>query len=824
MVASKKVWAGILVLALVVAGAGVGYAQWGGSDSGKKKDLIILADVERRTLQDTVTLTGTLARQELRKVTAVTQGRVSAVYSKDGSRARAGDRLFAIDGRDAIAEPGTVRFFRPLGVGDRGDDVLQLKRILAAAGDNPGAMDTVFTEQTRFALAQWQAQHHYPGATPVAPQSVTVSLAQGSGYTLGKQTAAGLIIGAGARARTAAATTGITRHVELAAFRSQVTASATPVLRIQSTNAVVSEGTPATFVITASESSATDITVNLNSGGTANANDIVTPPNSVTLPMNTTSVSVAVPTRVDQLVKPKKTLTLSLASGADYSVGSPSSASTSIINSNVPSMHIGGAGTITPGSTAKLVVRADQAPLHDTQITVTLAGDAVPGTDYQPVNPVVTMRAGTKSTSLTIQSLNTNVIQPDRHIVASLTPAPTQYAVGSPGIAVVTIQGATGGAARPIVTLRAAATHLMKGEPFNVTLSLNKAVSVPLTIVLAYGGNAAQGTDFTLPGGTLVVPPGQTSLPVVIPTVVDKSVESDRVLIVAVAASSAYQIGVPNTAEVTIESQITPELTITGSTEHVSEGGAATFTIHADQAPVEDTSVNYQAVGTALPGQDFEPLLGTALLRAGQTQVTVTLRSIQKDVTFIPTDMIVGTWPIRVGQVFVKEGDPVPPGTPVLSLTDPNFTVTLQASASDRTKLKVGQHCTVALAGGVNEEPGTISELDSNLTSLDAASPGGQQQQVYQGKIDVGDLGAADGASVTIKVISEEEPNALTVPIAAVKQNGQGADVVRVIDLNHRGQVKEVKVETGLTEGSYIQIKRGLKGDETVIVEVDQPQ
>ena len=60
----------------------------------------------------------------------------------------------------------------------------------------------------------------------------------------------------------------------------------------------------------------------------------------------------------------------------------------------------------------------------------------------------------------------------------------------------------------------------------------------------------------------------------------------------------------------------------------------------------------------------------------------------------------------------MKEGDPVPPGTPILSLTDPNFTVTLQASASDRTKLKVGQHCTVELVGGDNEVPGTISELD----------------------------------------------------------------------------------------------------------------
>jgi hypothetical protein len=830
-VGNKKVLAGILVLALVVAGAGVGYAKWGGSDTAKKKDLIILADVQRRTLQDTVTVTGTLARRELRKVTAVAQGRVSAVYAKDGSNARAGSRLFAIDGRDAIAEPGSIRFFRPLAVGDRGDDVLQLKRILATAGDNPGPMNTLFTEQTRFALAQWQAQHHYPGASPVSPQTVTVSLAQGSGYTLGNQDAAGLTIGP-AGARTAAATTGVTRRGVLAAFRSDAglaeadvaPLAVAPVLSIQSVNAVVSEGTPATYVITASQSSATDIHVNLLSGGTADGNDVVTPPTSVTLPMNTTSVSVSVPTRVDQRVKPTKTLTLSIGAGSTYSVGSPRSATTRIVNSNVPSLHVSGGGVISPGSAATLVVTADQAPVHDTQVSLTFSGDAIPGTDYTTVNPVLKLRAGQTSTRVTVKTLPSNVIQPDHHIVASLTPIPTEYSVGSPGIAVVTIRGATGSAALPIVTLRSATTHLLKGQPYSVELSLSQALSVPLTVVLAYGGNAAQGTDFTLPGGTIVVPPGQTTLPVAIPTVLDKVVESDRVLIVAVAANPAYHIGVPNTASVTIESEVTPEITISTNTATVATGGAATFTIRADQAPVEDTSVNYQVVGTAMPGEDFEPLLGTALLRAGQAQVSVTLRSIQKDVVFVPTDMIVANWPIRVGEVFVKEGDPLPPGTAVMSLTDPNFTVTLQAPASDRTKLKVGQHCTVTLAGGTTEEPGTISQLDSNLTSLEAATPGGQQQQVYEGEIEVGDLGAADGAAVTIKVIVEQETNVPTVPIAAVKQNGSGEDVVRVLDLNQRGKIKEVPVETGLTEGSYIEIKRGLKGDETVIVEVDQPQ
>ena len=77
---------------------------------------------------------------------------------------------------------------------------------------------------------------------------------------------------------------------------------------------------------------------------------------------------------------------------------------------------------------------------------------------------------------------------------------------------------------------------------------------------------------------------------------------------------------------------------------------------------------------------------------------------------------------------------------------------------------------------------------------------------------------------MTIKVIDQQETNVLTVPIAAVKQNGSGHDVVRVIDLGKSGKVTEVPVQTGLTEGSYIEVTKGLKGNETVIVEVDQPQ
>ena len=184
MTKNGKVLTAIAVTVVVVAAAATGYALWGGdsgSDSTQSKNLVILDNVQRRTLKDSVTLTGTLAREEQRKVTSVTQGRLERDVREGRRDVTGDDRLFAIDGRDAITEPGDIPFFRPLTVGDQGDDVIQLKEILAASGFNPGSRDSLFTEQTRFALAQWQAANHYPGATPVTAQTATVTLAQSTG-------------------------------------------------------------------------------------------------------------------------------------------------------------------------------------------------------------------------------------------------------------------------------------------------------------------------------------------------------------------------------------------------------------------------------------------------------------------------------------------------------------------------------------------------------------------------------------------------------------------------------------------------------------------
>jgi hypothetical protein len=276
-------------------------------------------------------------------------------------------------------------------------------------------------------------------------------------------------------------------------------------------------------------------------------------------------------------------------------------------------------------------------------------------------------------------------------------------------------------------------------------------------------------------------------------------------------------IGDPQIAGSLIVNSTLPKLSILGGGGSVPSGGGATFTIVADQPPINDISVQYSVTGTAQQGKDVQPVTGSAILAAGATSVQVSILTINTNVFFVPTDMIAVSGPTQLGQVFVKEGEIIATGTPLFSLTETNLTVTIDVSAADRTKLKVGQAVTVQVQGGTQSAPGIITQLDDFLTT-DTKT----QKQTYQGKVQVqGDLGAADGTPVTVKVVTQERLGALTVPIAAVLQNGDGQDVVRVIDLAN-GETREVRVTTGLTEGSYIEVKSGLRAKDVVVVQIDK--
>ncbi|HEX4904507.1 MAG TPA: Calx-beta domain-containing protein [Acidimicrobiales bacterium] len=795
-------------LAAVVAVLG-GVAVFAGADSGSNggsgdRPLIITAEVERRTLTDDVTLQGTVGRVEQRQIDAVDAGRISAVHVDDGATVEAGQPILSIDGRDAIAATGDFPFYRPLEVGSQGNDVRQLEQILRDAGYSPGAVDTSFTDETHAALASWQAARGYPGATPEQDESYTISLSPGGGYTVGDQSSAAVIIG---QSKAAPGSKAAVAKVAGAKIAGTVT--------IQALDATVAEGSPARFRVSAGSNSHPELDIALAVGGTADDADIVVPTGEIVLPADTWSVDVSVVTRQDDLVERDETIEVSVVDGDGFDVDG-TEATTTIVSEDVPELRLTGGGSVAEGDVSEIEIVADQAPIKDVQVALAFTGDAVAGDDYVALAPVAVLRAGADRQTITLTTLLDETLEGTERIVVSIGAGTGAYRVGRTATAVTTIDRVAGAAALPTLTLRPTATHVGEGQPIPMTLALSRAITDDLVVSLVYGGDAGLGTDYTPMPGRVIVAAGLTSLALQVPTVQDDVVEADRTLTVTIGSLGTYVVGSPASGTVTIESDDVPELTLLGGVSRLAEGSGTGFTFVADQAPIHDISVAYSVVGSATPGQDVGALTGVAILPAGETTLTVPITTLDDDVVFRPTDLIVGAWPIRIGQVLVDEGETVPPGTPLLSLVDTGLTVTLRASASDRTKLEPGQKATVKLTGSSEQVEGTISELDETATVDEATG-----EQFYEGKIEVGDLPGADGATVSIEVVLDQRVDAITVPIAAVKQDGDGNDVVRIIDLEDTGEVSELQVVTGIAEGSYIEIREGLDGGEVVIVEVE---
>jgi subtilase family serine protease len=92
---------------------------------------------------------------------------------------------------------------------------------------------------------------------------------------------------------------------------------------------------PGTVVIRRSVTSNSPLTVNYIAGGTAGAADIQEPGESVTIPAGAATVTVPIVPIDDLLVESDESLTVALRSGAGYAIGSPTSATITIVSDDV---------------------------------------------------------------------------------------------------------------------------------------------------------------------------------------------------------------------------------------------------------------------------------------------------------------------------------------------------------------------------------------------------------------------------------------------------------------------------------------------------------
>ena len=717
---------GAVVVALVLVGTlvwpGIG-GDGDSSDSTNEGPTFVVAPVERRTLVDEITVRGEIRRDQLQRITSGVDGRVSTVLVDDGETINAGDVLYAIDGRAAVAVDGEFSFYRRLDVGSDGPDVLQLETILSNDGFDVGVVDQLFTEETRAGLREWQVNRGYGGETPEPNENIVVSLrSNNAGYTIGAR--------------------------NTISFELEPSVPNQPV-SYENHQA----GTSRSLLYTAGD----------NDPGTY------------------TSILFQEDNRprIEVTVNPQ---------------------------------------TVVEGNSATFTFTSDIVMPTDTVIDYIVTGSATAEDDYDdgPLDGSFIFPQGAQSFNLEIQTLTDDEIESEEEIVIEVGDGfgigeNLPYVPGALREARLAITSPPG----DFQTIKVSATSVTVNEGSNVSFEFETdfVSNEDTTITFTVGGTARSGSDYFAEDLEIDLPANAETVTVTFETRDDTIVENDETLSITITsnADETYVVGSPSSASTTIESNDLPELIIEGGGS-ISEGSSGEFTIRADQPVVEDTSINYALSGSATPGRDFNELSGTVVMPAGQSEVRVTIETIDDDVVFLPGDMVVASWPARVGTVSVDDGEFILLGQEVLTLTEPDFTITLTLNPTNRGNLEVGMAVEVEIQASDEEAvPGVILELDETATVT------GDGSERYEGVIETFEvLDAVDGASVNVDVTREEKVDVITVPIAAVLQDGQGNDVVRVVLVD--GTTTQVQIETGLSEGAFVEVTEGLAGDELVLV------
>ncbi len=732
----KQIWtlSSIGVVAVVLVGLFVWPGVGGDSDSSSSVNdgpTFVVAPVELRTLSDDITVRGEIRRDQLQRITSGVDGQVSSVLVDDGDTINAGDVLYAIDGRAAVAVDGEFSFFRRLDVGSDGPDVLQLETILSSEGYDVGVVDQLYTESTRAGLREWQIDRGYGGASPEPNENIIVSLSSNSaGYTIGAK------------------------------------------------NTVAIELQPSV-------------------------------PNQELVSESTGSLGGG-----SLYVKREIRNQFLGAESLVFQNNGP------VIQSDRPEVEVTvNPSSVTEGATATFTFTSDIAMPADTVVEYIVTGSATADDDYEddPLDGSFIFPQGATSYTLDVATLTDEVIENVEELTIEVGNGfvineDDAYIPGPLNEATLEITSPAG----DVQTIEVRATTVSTSEGGNLTFEFETDLvrNEETTITFSVWGTATSGSDYFAEDLEVDLPANAETVTVTFQTRDDKWVEQDETLWVTITSNpdEDYVIGAQESTLGTIESNDMPELTIEGG-GNVGEGGNAQFTIKADQPVVEDTSINYQLRGSASPGSDYKELPGTVVMLAGESEVTVQIETIDDDVIFLPGDMVVASWPARIGTVSVDDGEFILLGQQVLTLTEPDFTITLTLNPTDRGNLEVGMEVEVELqASDQDAVPGVIIELDETAT----VSADGSER--YEGVIETSEsLDAVDGANVNVDVTREEKIDVITVPVAAVLQDGQGNDVVRVVLSD--GTTTQVRVEVGLSEGAFVEITEGLTGNELVLVE-----
>src|SRR5205814_621961 len=133
--------------------------------------------------------------------------------------------------------------------------------------------------------------------------------------------------------------------------------------------------------------------------------------------------------------------------------------------------------------------------------------------------------------------------------------------------------------------------------------------------------------------GSVTIPAGSSSAPVTVTPIDDSEVRGAETVVLTLGPDTAYTVGSPNSATVTIadndQPPPPPTVTVVATDASASESGdTGTFTISRTGSTAAALTVNYSIGGSADNGVDYQSLSGSVTISAGSSSAAVIVTPI----------------------------------------------------------------------------------------------------------------------------------------------------------------------------------------------------
>ncbi|ASO07964.1 calx-beta domain protein [Arenibacter algicola] len=190
-------------------------------------------------------------------------------------------------------------------------------------------------------------------------------------------------------------------------------------------------------------------------------------------------------------------------------------------------------------------------------VNYTVSGTAIQGSDYTALSGSVSIPNGAQSANITVAPINDTEVEPSETVIVTLATG-TGYNIGSPSSATVNI---TSEDTSPFDVSIAASDASASESPLDngtLTVSLSSVnTGTAITVNYTVGGSATQGSDYTALSGSVNIPNGAQSATITVVPVNDTAVEPVETVIVTLASGTGYTVGSPSSATVNITSEDT---------------------------------------------------------------------------------------------------------------------------------------------------------------------------------------------------------------------------------------------------------------------------